>query len=552
MAKPANDLDKYVTYTYHFELHCARNWDELKTRDGVISEAATTRYASNGTLLINTRKDAHQTIDEVNFDCISPSSSPGDAPTGLAELKMTVKEPGGFSFIEKLKTRMNELDITAISDAVFGLKIIFVGRSADNNIDLQHHLRTIPLCLINMSGNFTQEGGLYQLDFISLDSLASPRGGATGQQTNYAFTNKNMAFEANTVEEALAKLEFKLNENYKETYKHELHNDGNSKKIVYKIEFDPEISGAVTGVVKNSFAVDDTKKFSFHPRQSITTVIMDIIKRSPSLCIRIGKTSEYLKKPFHQGVFVPIITPKVYPKDNIVEVRFVISLYKGGPTNVFEFDYFFADAGRNVDIQNYNVNISMVTALLAVKTKNGADTGANFSAQVPVQDINRYRNLMHEPVTQKFLPYKAVERSDIGRKTGDVAHPPSTSHRGTQNYNAMPLDAVSPLRMASNALADWGGSIEPEQVINIRGHYQLLELCVSRPDEIDPTKMTAGGGVWAKVNIFMPDGPTTDAKPRRRQFFYTGHYSVYVISNTFSSGVFTQQLRMIMNEGFGL
>jgi hypothetical protein len=545
MAKPANELDTYVTYTYHFELHCAKSWDELRSKD-VVSEAATTAFASNGTLMINTRKDAHQTIDDVQIDCIGPSTTLGDSPSGLTELRMSVKEPGGFSFIEKLKARMNELDISEIANAVFGLKVIFVGRNGDNSIEIKQ-LRIIPLCLINMTGSFTHEGGLYQLEFICYDTLASTRGGEVGQHLNYAFTNKNMAFEANTVEEALTQLELRLNENYAETYKKELNNNGGSKKLQYKIQFDSNIRGPVAGVVKNSFATDDLKKFSFHPSQSITSVIMDIIKRCPQLCDRIGGTSDALSKPLHQGAFMPVITPKVYPKNDVVEVVFDVSVYQGGGQK-FEFDYFFS--GKNVDIMSYNIIFQQVTAFLATKTKTGADTGMNFSATVPTEDAKRYMNLIHEPVTQTELKYRPVERSDIDRKSGDVAMSPAPSKRTANGNNSMPFTAVQSVRKASDAIAEYAGAIEPEQVLTIRGHYQILELCISRPDELDTTRLAAGGGVWTKVNIYMPDGVDASGTTQYKKFFYDGYYQIIVVTSQFTGGVFTQVIRMVMNEGF--
>lgn len=540
MAKPANNLDVYVSYTYHFELHCAKSWDDLSNQN-IESEASTTRFASNGTLMINTRKDAHQTIDDVTFDCIGPSTTIGDAPSGLSELRMIVKEPGGFSFIEKIKARMDELKVTEVANAVFGLKIIFVGRDGENNREIKH-LRMIPLCLVYMNGSFTQDGGYYQLDFICYDTLASTRPGPVGQHLNFAFTNKNMAFHANTIEEAFGELEKRLNENYTETYKKELNNNNGSKKLVYKIDFDSDLSGPVVGVVKNSFATDDLKSFSFAPTQSITTIIMDIIKRSPELCAKIGKTSEALKNPLHEGVFVPIITPKVYPKNDVVEIHFNVAIYKGGG-NKFEFDYFFSDAGKNVDIQSYNVTFNNVAAVLATNTKSGADTGSNNSATLPLDQ--RYLNLIHEPVTQTSQKIRPVEKSDINKQKGDVAVPPTPSNQN--GYSSLPYTAVAPIRLASNALADFAGSIEPAQTIVIRGHYQILELCISRPDEIDSTMLAAGGGVWAKINIFMPDEGSPNGK---RQFFYTGYYNVYLVHNSFSAGAFTQTIHMIMNEGF--
>ena len=65
MAYPRNPLDVYVTYTYHFELHAASSWEKLQFLEDSDANDVTTRFEPNGTLLINTRKDAHQVIDDV-------------------------------------------------------------------------------------------------------------------------------------------------------------------------------------------------------------------------------------------------------------------------------------------------------------------------------------------------------------------------------------------------------------------------------------------------------------------------------------------------------
>ena len=539
MATPANNLDIYVSYTYHFELHCTDDWDEIKNI--AISNLSTTRFASAGTLMINTRTDAHQTIDNVSLECVAPASSVGDMPSGLTDLKFVVKEPGGFSFIEKIKKRMYELDISEIGQAIFGLKIIFVGRKENNDVDVKE-LQIIPLSLVYMAGNFSQDGGHYQLDFTCLTNMATVRPGPVGQHLNYAFINRNIVFSANTIEEAFAALEKNLNENYLQVYSKELSNSNGSKTLVYKIDFDSEIKGLIAGVAKESFAPDANKTFSFGPNQSITKALRDIIDRCPELAKKIGPTSKALKNELHNGVFVPIVTAGIYPKPKTVEVHFNISIYKGGGSK-FEFDYFFSDPGKNVDIANYNLVFNNVSALLATNQTTGADTGSNFSGQLVFDQ--RYMNLIHEPVTQTKQKVRKIERSDIDKPSGNVAyHPISPNQDG---HSSLPYTAVAPIRLSSNAFADFNATIEPEQIINIRGHYQILELCITSPDKIDNTKLSAGGGIWAKVNIFMLDEGSPTGK---RQFFYTGYYQVTVIVSNFSEGKFTQTIRMVMNQGF--
>jgi hypothetical protein len=549
MAKPANPLDVYASYTYHFELHAAGSWDKIKENNNV-SELSTTRFASAGTLLINTRKDAHQVIDDVNFQCIGPATSHGGASVGLTELKMMIKEPGGFSFIEKIKARMNELDMSQLSNICFGLKIIFVGRRPNNEVEIKH-LRTIPLLLAEMSGNFTPEGGVYQLNFISYDTLAYAKAGP-GQQNNFANINTSMSFNATTVEGAMAMLEKKLNEDYNEIYEKKLINDGGAKKLVYKLTIHGEIRGDVVGVSNNSFATDASTSFSFRPQTPISECIQQIIMRSPSLCAKIGASLVAYKNPLHAGAFMPVISPKVYPRDRVVEVNFVVDLYKGYASNGYkiEFDYYFAEPGKNVDVETYNINFALVQALLFTKAKSGADIGSNSSASLQTQDPKRYLNLVHEPVTQTALPYRPPERNETNLKSGDTATPPTASKSDRVGHNALPASAVPSARLAADAKAEFQGAVDPEQTLKIRGHYALLDLCISHPDETEMTSLANGKGIFAKVNVYMLDGVDSAGIPQRRQFFYTGYYNVFVITNNFSGGLFTQQLTMLMTEGF--
>lgn len=539
MAKPANRLDKFVTYTYHFELYMGRDWETIKSLGP--ATGPTTRFNGVENLLINTRMDAHQTIDDVSFDVIGPGMTAGVIPTPITRLNMVVKEPGGFSFIEKLQNRMEEIDVSMISDAVFGLRVVFVGRPADIQAPPQTiYLPIIPLSLVTISGEFLPEGGVYQLRFISMETLGSELAGDLG--SNYSFTPKNLSFEAKTVKQALSLLEERLNKNYEDVYSTKLNNNGSSKSVKYKIIASDDLTGDVDGVSRNSFASGDDRNFSFSPTQSIPTMINNILLASPELCKKIGATREAMEKSMHEGAFMPVVTPKVNAKDDVVEVVFLVSVYKGGGDKL-EFEYFFADAGQNVDVHNYNIVFNNIAAFLAANSKSGTDANANFSAKLPGQDPKRLRNSLHEPITQNDLPYKPVERRDIDKKSGDVAVTSAVTRSEVTGLNSTSFTDVAPLRSAREAIATYLGSINPTQSIVIRGHLQVLELCIGSSDDYDQNRFISGGGLWIKVNIYMPDGAGG-----KKQFYYDDYYNVHRVTNTFSGGVFTQQITMMMAD----
>src|SRR5574343_1062 len=102
MSRPANPLDKFVTYTYHFELHADKSWDVIKLLEDSDANVYTHRNVPNGTMLINTRKDAHQVIDDVTFSYIGPSSNNLGLFVPASEIVMKVYEQNGAAFIEKV------------------------------------------------------------------------------------------------------------------------------------------------------------------------------------------------------------------------------------------------------------------------------------------------------------------------------------------------------------------------------------------------------------------------------------------------------------------
>ena len=149
MAIPVNPLDEFTTYAYHFELHCSPNTQELLDLTGA-SDEKTENNRPNKTLLINSRYDAHQTIDNVEFGYGLPGTvGEGSVFVPTGKLSFNVTEPGACYFLEKIQNCYKQHKINYSPGVLFALKLIFVGRTPDNQIKIIDDFSPIILSLID-------------------------------------------------------------------------------------------------------------------------------------------------------------------------------------------------------------------------------------------------------------------------------------------------------------------------------------------------------------------------------------------------------------------
>jgi len=542
MATPANPLDRFVTYTYHFELHAHKDWNVLLELDGSDANAKTTRWSPNGTLLINTRKDAHQVIDNVRYtaSCNMTSRTQVLVPYGVCDLVVT--EPGGFGFMEKIQALRGMYDIKDFSSLIFVLKPIFVGRYPDNTIQTMYS-NLIAGTLYDLSSTVNHIGSIYNMKLAMESSLAATRNGPRGSQMNFAFTDKNMSFEANTVQEAIGLLQTKLQENYDETYTNRLCNHNNARPFKYTILLDSEIGGELDVIFKNSFAPDDKKKLTFDSKKEIGEFIFDILTRSSEVNSMIGASKEAYAKQLHPGAWMPVIIPRVYKKDGEVEIVFDIKVYKGGAEHEFVFDYYFAGAGKNVDIIDYEVAFPTLINWMATDTDFGTDYNVNFGSTLQTYKPEAYVNdVVHEDITRpKIISLKPM-KNFIEALEGDIAYLATNPLVERMGLNMLLVKDVPSMRMAYDTFANFRGSVHPQQTMRIRGHKGILDLCTPYPDGSKDMFNTTGG-VWVKVNTFM-----LDDFGQRRQFYYTGYYLLYTVTNVFSGGKFEQLITLTYKD----
>lgn len=541
MAKPANPLDRFTTYTTHFELHAAGSWAELAPLASVDSNLSTTRRNGNGTLLINTRKDAHQNIDNVRFRQLAADSDPTASLAPVGNLTFDVTEPGGVFFAEKILNQAARYKIKSLSSGLmFALKIIFVGRDSSNTIVTIPCPSIIPLQLAEMDARFNYQGGDYKMSFIISTYAAAPsvKTPKAGVSKAAGYVNKNITIKAKTVSEALSQLEEKLNGNYDKTYETELENSVGAKKILYKINNLGGWAGKLSLVTTETWAPGEEMKLTFNPNEDILSMVRKIIHSSKDVNDLIGSSLSGVYKEFQSGVNIPTYTPRYHLQDGTLELAYDINKYVGGGP-LYEFDFLFADAGKNVDVLDFEIRFPNMGTWMNSKSQFGTELNTNASSAVPAAKPDFYsNNVCTVDTTRQTIYNTPVEKWAIRAGSGDVAFVSQTPNSERGGHPKIKFDAVPSVRLAFETLSAACGAWNPQQSFTIRGHLSLLDDAIGYPDGSKDTFGTKSG-VWIKVNIKDQEGSP---------FFYTGAYKLMSVDNIFANGKFTQILTVFMME----
>jgi hypothetical protein len=613
-AKP-NELDTFKTYTYHFELHAAPTWKELLVSEVQDLNRGTSRTQSQGTLLINTRQDAHQNITKVSWHTSSTLYDPQFVNFG--NLTMEIVEPKGMFFVEKLLAHAEGYQVGVLqSGLIFGLKVFFVGQRDAANQGKPETIQMqgmIPLHLMTVEGSFDYKGGTYKLQFgidvmrtgfnlgsTPLSMVANSRRFETESvvHSSAMYTNSNITLKAKTVQDAVAKLEKKLNENYELTYLHDLKNSFGERKLRYVIKVDPRFYGDLDLITTVNSAPGSEVTMTFNLQNDIVYMVWQILLASKHVNEIIGSNKDKIKKQLHEGVILPSFVPLYYMKDDEVVVGVEVKAYTGLGAR-YAFDYYFTEAGANVDILALDVKFAHLEQWLATKSTYGANHSTNFDRSIPVTNPDFHaQNNLHEdssrdtlkavPSNPQQIPTqqpqvqidaaraaaanKPTERAppQVGvpsslitggpavkppiripgealgggvkgpiTKSNDVALLAPVIPQDQKGYIAYKPETIASKRLAFETMSLAGGAVETKVSMIIRGHLGILELCFGSPDPIaERYPLGVLNGLWVKVKI-LQDG---------EEFFYTGFYAVMQIENIFTDGKFTQVLHMTMME----
>jgi hypothetical protein len=554
MSTPANPLDIFTTYTYHFQLLIAHNWDDLsivENTDVVVATSPTKgtilRGSGSAQVLIDTRADAHQTIDDVSFDYITPSvdNSAHFIPAGNLTLK--IFEPNRVFFIEKISNAIKDNNVSDPTILCWGLKIFFVGRTQNNTIETLPQLGIlIPLTFASMESNFSNAGGEYSLSFISLsDFSGSNNENASSAVMLAGYCNQGVTISAKTVKEALSNLEKGLNDNYDLTYKTLLLNKPNARKVKYFINVDKSIDGKLDIIGSNKFD-GDVVTIPFSPNQTIVEWMFQILRSSDSLNKLVSESLPGIKQQGHPNVSIISIFPRFVALREELHLIYDVHLYKGSLSkdNTLEFDFMFSDPGKNVDVLGFDIHMTSGLAWFSNNTNVSNDSIFNTSGTAGKKDSS---SLIHEDkVLVKNTPTKIEPAYAIPAKGGDFAYLNITTASELTGQVMYKESAITSAKLMFNTIAQMNAAFNPQCTFTIRGNFNLLTNGIIYPPD------TAGGKLhkipfgikepfWVKVNIRSPND-------EKSAFFYTGFYNLISINHNFSGGKFTQSLNVLMMD----
>jgi hypothetical protein len=555
MANPANPFDKFVTYTYHFELHASPSWDSIGGSNGIrFSDKNSKTYADKpiDTLLINTRQDANQIIDDVKFGYIGSSVNKFGQymPDGHMTLKVT--EPSRVYFMEKLSNLMKMNKVSSLGSLHWALKVFFIGRDADNNIiSLPKNGITIPMQFIDMISSFTYKGGEYNMSFVTSASFAgSSVDRAKANVFLAGYCNKDIHVFSKSVKSAITELEKLLNENYRNTYKYDLKNTI-LRNLTYKINIDPKIiDGPIDYAYgKTSTAPADGSTFAFSKDQSIATWIFEILRSSTVLNKLVSESINGIRKEYHPGVKFFSVYPSTTFDENEILITYNIHLYEGANSeiqglakNIVEFDFMFGAAGSNVDVLGFDMHMTSALGWFA-NPKISSDSVTGQSGTVSSNQT------VHEDKNSQILSiFKRYNPSLIPGYRNDIAYLPPTCAADDTGLVKYKESAKEPAKIMFNTVSEMHGAFNAQLTLTIRGHLDLLKTGIVWPlttlGKLEDVPFGVLAPLWVKVNVKSPNENNLDGT--HENFFYRGLYNVLSIENHFSNGQFIQTLSVLM------
>jgi len=556
-------------------------------------------------VLINGSTDAAYVIQNAQWSSSTAGDAvPGDRSTSIAvEGSITVSEPKGIAFLDQIVKCSIALGVDS-SQVVYSLKTFFVGHVLSDNgtesIDTISDIPPVTFITYDVTGNFTEAGGTYEMSFVG-----AGHGAVRLPQYSKAVNSLTLS-SGPTLEDTMTKLANNINESYDKYFScvYEQIKQLNGidservlkalRKVKYTIEVGEPYKAANGGAkytitdqpqqYKDAAGCTETVQINFPAHTSIETAISTIM--SMSLEVRndmnIGDSKgvkyEYkvhtsLKSTLGTGDDVGLInyevyyridrfaTPKTLANNPVFEVLQQDKpednpAYAAIRNNILTFDYMYT--GRNIDILEFDMRLNTGLAYLQTATivnafKSQLDRAPSTHIQPSVQDLSNSRwgsaNVLQIPVlfgSQLKVPGITSTNDSSGLAQSMY----------TLNKHASIEMAEAAMKIVGNdqLLGSTNRTTSPSYVT---GSSNATASAPDAPSTGD-FQYWSHAPAYVKVNIKMPrsnddlaaftgtnDDGTQTGLDYAVDFWFDGYYYVYGIQHSFVDGEFTQTLQML-------
>jgi hypothetical protein len=553
MAKPQNILDALKIYTYHIAIFMAADEQQLAGQLSNFSwTTKTSRTEPNNFCILNSVVDPFQMVDELQINQIAPNVSQDSKLSPIGEISLRIIEPDDCMFITKLIKIMSKVNINVFAEAVFAIKIKFVGRDADSNIiDENSNLPELPpiFCLMsNIESSFNQMGSTYNLKFITKNTYGVNDGRGFENSKFIGSIGTGVSIEeVTTFNDALSKFQEKLQYEY-DRY---IINDETVKigrKLKYEFICDNEIGNLPisTKITTKDTTENSKARISFGPNMQICDCIHTIAERCPELLKMIANSGDGVKRPFHVGVkLYQIVSSVIYNTNNVV-VKYEVVLYKGAKDkdgseipeeNKYEFDFYFAE-NYNVDVINFDIigqgGYYMLLGASPTDYMSSTLVAERKDKETPTSELTTPKTIDGDKSS------KSNDSTTPTTKTNSIIIRPPFTEAMKTGFSNNSLQYAKERAQALDVISRYLSVDNVQKNLRIRGHFGLLKTCLT-------TMIGVKSGTWVKINIFSRDPETGHRAP----YFYQGWYQVIGVTHMFKDGKFEQELNLLMLDVLG-
>ncbi len=532
-------------------------------------------------ILINGATDAAFTITRASFSTLAAAAATNnDRFTSLAvEGEIEISEPKGVTFMDVIVRCCVALGKDP-AHVTFMLKTFFVGYHDDGSTETISNVAPISFIVIDATGEFTEAGGTYKLEFVCTQNGAS-------RLPQFDKMLKMPDIAGNTLQQAVNAMQKSIDESYAKMYscvEQQVRKTNPSlvpalKKVKYVIELGELYRGSEYKLEASSQqngdkgTCDDAAKLSTGTDVSLESALQQMMQH----CERVEKDS---KEGITRNITVGGRTIEKgrpcgykihtsYTSKNKTDPEYCVTyriepfpnprdLLKGGEKvikevvepNTIHFEYMYT--GKNVDILQFDMKMTMGLAYLmtAVVRNSYKDQGEVTPAGTIVPDTSRVADAQTR-----------VKSSDNQNKLVDIPVFFGTSldipsRRSTKNPAATAGSVYNMTKHASVEVLDASMKITGNLLLLHSALQQTASSTVpaDKPRAgIDQQPVMDWGHVpaYAKVNIRMP-AHNDDLKlfsdtdrSFTQQFWYDYYYYILGVEHVFEDGEFTQNIEMI-------
>ena len=601
MSKPANPLSKFRSHNYY---HVLALCDSSETAEALSSSTSLDVWqhptdvpndeyglgafgakdisgSGRYCILINGSTDAAFAITRASWKSVTNgSATQNDNNTSIAlEGSIDISEPRGVLFLDRVVGCCLELGIDS-SSAVWCLKTFFVGYTDEDKVEYITDVQPIMFLALYVTGSFTEQGGSYNINFVSISHGASrlPAYSKSGAATNFKV--------GSDLKSTLQNLNQVVQSNYQRYYdcvEGTVSSMPNSDTLKESLRYINYVIEVIPPYDNPDYKVEDQlaqAKTSGNPCEGSAVARIDAnstiesgIHAIMSMCEKVKKERAFGDEngiKYDYKILTTLESTNQSDKSKAFTAYYriqrqevpssisVAELMNGGnddklKENTIEFDYIYT--GKNIDILEFDMKLSAGLAYLQIATSVNSYNSAlgdqpNTVHTISKQSLNNQINRMGKVVQNVPVTFGTMIKSPTIRNTRD-GNITTQSAYTMSKHASLEVSEVS-VKIIGNPriLANINKNSAPSHV-----KEDKIDTATQSDDALPGWGRTPS---FAKIHIKMPrnnddlslfTGKQADVTGTNGDyavdFWFDGYYYIVEIEHIFDNGEFTQVMNML-------